>query len=127
MTEQKNRPLPPALYPGKVILASGSPRRQELLGLIVPEFEIAPRREVTEKCDPMTPSLKVPIALSQLKSKVYSDLLDADTLLITADTLVIVEGEILGKPSNDTREEAVAALRTPEIQRFKDAWVAALN
>lgn len=100
MTEQKNRPLPPALYPGKVILASGSPRRQELLGLIVPEFEIAPRREVTEKCDPMTPSLKVPIALSQLKSKVYSDLLDADTLLITADTLVIVEGEILGKPSN---------------------------
>ena len=100
MTEQKKRPLPPALYPGKVILASGSPRRQDLLGLIVPEFEIAPRREVTEKCDPMTPSLKVPIALSQLKSKVYSDLLDADTLLITADTLVIVEGEILGKPSN---------------------------
>ena len=100
MTEEKNRILPPTPYPGKVILASGSPRRQELLGLIVPEFEIAPRREVIEKCDPMTPSLKVPIALSQLKSKVYADLLTDDTMLITADTLVIVEGEILGKPRN---------------------------
>lgn len=101
MTKQKNIPLAPAPYSGKVILASGSPRRQELLGLIVPEFEVAPRREVVEKCDPMTPSLKVPIALSQLKSKVFSDLLtDSNTLLITADTLVIVDGEILGKPSN---------------------------
>lgn len=97
MTKQKNIPLALAPYSGKVILASGSPRRQELLGLIVPEFEVAPRREVVEKCDPMTPSLKVPIALSQLKSKVFSDLLtDSNTLLITADTLVIVDGEILG-------------------------------
>lgn len=100
MSETKNTPLPPRAYPGKVILASGSPRRQELLRLIVPEFEIAPRREVLENCDPMTPSLKVPEVLSQLKSQVFSDLLDKDTMLITADTLVIVEGEILGKPRN---------------------------
>lgn len=101
MNSDRNKPLPPCPYPGSVILASGSPRRQELLGLIVPRFEIAPRREVLESCDPMTPSLQVPVVLSQLKSKAYSDLLTADnTLLITADTLVIVEGEILGKPRN---------------------------
>lgn len=91
-------PKPPAPWPGKIVLASGSPRRRELLGLIVPEFDIAPSRPVDESYDPTLPAEQVPEVLSRKKSEAYADLLVGDTLLITADTLVICEGKILGKP-----------------------------
>lgn len=91
-------PEPPAPWPGKIVLASGSPRRRELLGLIVPEFDIAQSRPVDESYDPTLPAERVPEVLSRKKSEAYADLLVGDTLLITADTLVICEGKILGKP-----------------------------
>lgn len=93
-------PIPPAPWPGHVILASGSPRRRELLRLIVPEFEIAPSRPVDETFDAAIPAAEVPKILSHKKSEAYSDILTDDSLLITADTLVICENRILGKPHN---------------------------
>lgn len=91
-------PLPPAPFDGKVILASGSPRRRELLRLIVPEFDIAPSREVNEDYDSGTPAEEISGLLSLRKSMAYDDLITAGTLLITADTLVICDGRVLGKP-----------------------------
>lgn len=94
-------PLPPAPWPGHVVLASASPRRRELLHLIVPEFGIAPSRDIAEHYDPALPAAEVPVQLSRVKAAGYADLVDGDTLLITADTIVICDGRILGKPHDE--------------------------
>jgi len=92
-----------------IILASASPRRHELLKMIVEDFTIAHGREVDEVYPADLPKEKVPVYLSQLKASAYlSDLKDADDLLITADTVVILDNKILGKPHS--RREAIGML-----------------
>lgn len=93
-----------------ILLASNSPRRRELLGLIVPEFEIAVPREVDEVYPADLEKTDVPAYLSNLKAQAYSDLLAPDELIITADTIVIADGKILGKPHD--ADNAVEMLHT---------------
>ncbi len=100
---------PPALTDKKVILASNSPRRRELLHSILPEFEIAPSRNVDESYPDDLPALKVAEYLSQKKAFAYQDLLDSDSLLITADTVVLCNDMILGKPHD--ADQAAEMLR----------------
>lgn len=94
--------LPQSMSPTSrsVLLASQSPRRRQLLGMIVPSFEI-----VNIDTDEVYPSsltaIEVPAYLSLLKSQAYHRNLKSDELLITADTVVIHNGEILGKPSDE--------------------------
>ena len=103
-------PLPTEAYKNiSILLASNSPRRRELLGMIVPTFGIAQSREVEETYPATLTAEDVPAYLSQLKAKAYADLLEPDELLITADTVVILDGEILGKPKD--KKEAVEMLR----------------
>lgn len=91
----------------KILLASNSPRRKELLQNLGYDFEV-----VGIDCDEIYPSSLLPseIAgyLSDLKSKAYLQLQN-DEVLITADTVVAVHHRVLGKPQN--REEAVDMLR----------------
>ncbi len=92
-----------------IILASASPRRHELLKMIVEDFRIAHGREVDEVYPADLPKEEVPVYLSQLKASAYlSDLKNADDLLITADTVVILDDKILGKPHS--RKEAIGML-----------------
>ncbi len=91
-----------------IILASASPRRHELLKMIAPEFTVARGKDVEETYPAdMAPEL-VPGYLSQLKASAYKDDLNDNDLLITADTVVILDGCILGKPAD--RDDAVAML-----------------
>lgn len=92
----------------KIILASESPRRRELLKMITPDFVTAPKRDVDEVYPDTLPLEEVPVFLSKLKSQAYRDLLEDEAVLVTADTVVILEGEILGKPHS--RDEAIAML-----------------
>ncbi len=92
----------------KVFLASNSPRRRELLSMILPEFEIAAGREVDESYPAELAPAEVPAFLSRVKSDAYADDMEAGSLLITADTVVISEGAILGKPKSP--EEACEML-----------------
>lgn len=87
-----------------IILASKSPRRQELLRGMGVDFEILTKE--TPENYPSDLSLdEVPKYLSLQKSLAFNgDELPADYLLITSDTVVICEGEILGKPKD--REDA---------------------
>ncbi len=107
------RPLPPLPAPCfadvRVLLASNSPRRRELLGLIVPHFEIASGRDVDEVYPADLPPAEVPAFLSRLKASAYAADLRPGDLLITADTVVILDGEIMGKPHS--RDEAVSMVR----------------
>lgn len=104
--------LPPAPCSGKFILASNSPRRRQLLQLIVPEFTIAPSRDIDEKYPDYLSPLEVAPWLSRLKANAYADLVQDthDTTLITADTVVICNKAILGKPADEN--QAVEMLQT---------------
>ena len=91
-----------------IILASKSPRRQELLRGMGVNFEIL-IKETPENYPSDLPLDEVPKYLSLQKSLAFNDdELPVDYLLITSDTVVICEGEILGKPKD--KEDAVRML-----------------
>lgn len=91
----------------KIILASASPRRQQLMRDAGFEFEI--RLKETEEIYPETlVSTEVPVYLSRLKAAAFADEIQEGELLITADTVVCLGAKILGKPKN--REHAIEIL-----------------
>ena len=91
----------------RVVLASKSPRRQELLKGMGIEFVCLAKE--TPECHPDMPFDEVPEYLSLQKSLAFRDEeLPERYLLITADTVVIAENEILGKPTD--REDALRML-----------------
>ena len=96
------------LKPYRLILASQSPRRRQLLADAGIEFELAPRFECEESFPNDMPATEVAEYLSKLKSEAYPESLEANDILLTADTVVIACGQILGKPAD--RDEAIAMI-----------------
>lgn len=94
----------------RVLLASHSPRRRELMAMIVPEFETASLPDVEETYPDTLHVDDVAVYLSRLKAEAYRRLLRPGEIIVTADTVVIVDDTILGKPAN--RMEAIAMLMT---------------
>jgi septum formation protein len=84
----------------KIILASNSPRRQELLKALGVDFMVNVH-PVDETVPPDLPAEYAAAYLSKLKADSFPFPLADDQILITADTIVIVRGEILGKPNSD--------------------------
>ena len=93
----------------RLILASQSPRRRQLLSEAGLEYELAPRFECEELYPDDIAAADVAEYLSRLKSEAYPTTLGDKDILLTADTVVVAEGEILGKPAN--RYEAFATLK----------------
>ena len=93
----------------KLILASNSPRRKELLaGLGVP-FEVRVLQDIDEHYPENLPVNEVARYIAKEKADAYRRIVAADELIITADTVVIVGDEILGKPMDEA--DAVRMLR----------------
>ena len=89
----------------RLILASASPRRRELLAACDLDFVLADKFEC-EECYPADLEAdKVAEYLSQLKSNAYPHALEESDILLTADTVVIAGGEILGKPKDNADAE----------------------
>ena len=99
----------------RIILASGSPRRRELLAGLDIEFEVDTVNYFKENCSNDIPHRQIPAAMSEGKSAGFHRPLGNDEILITADTLVLCGNEVLGKPKggNDTEkaEDAARMLR----------------
>lgn len=93
----------------RIILASGSPRRRELLAGLCIEFEVDTRNNFEETYNPDTPHEKIPEVLSEGKSYGFHRELSDDEILITSDTLVLCEDRVMGKPQS--RENAYDMLR----------------
>lgn len=93
-------------YP-KLILGSKSPRRIQLIRELGFEAEIC-SKEVDELYPEDLDHRDVPAFLAQLKSEAMSDAIRKDEILVTADTVVLCDGRILGKPINE--EAAIAML-----------------
>ena len=91
-----------------IILASNSPRRRELLAGLDIEFEVDTRNDFEEYFDPATPHDQVPSLMARGKSHGFHRPLRPGEILITADTMVLLDKVILGKPHS--REEAVHML-----------------
>ena len=89
----------------RLILASASPRRRELLSACDIDFVLADKFECEERYPADLAADKVAEYLSQLKSEAYPYPLNEGDILLTADTVVIAEGEILGKPKDNADAE----------------------
>lgn len=92
-----------------LILASQSPRRQQLLSEAGLEYELSPRFECEEIFPNDLPASEVAEYLSRLKSEAYPQVLADGDILLTADTVVVAEERILGKPAD--KDDAFAMLR----------------
>ena len=88
----------------KVLLASNSPRREELLRGIDIDFEIKVLPNIDESYPVDLPSEEVAEFVALKKASSYINNLQKDELMITADTVVILDNKIYGKPVN--KEEA---------------------
>ena len=94
----------------RVLLASNSPRRRELLRMIVPEYDMTVMHDVDESYPADLADVDVAPYLSRLKADAYRAQLVENEVMITADTVVISDGRILGKPADE--KQAVEMLRS---------------
>ncbi|WP_137404215.1 Maf family nucleotide pyrophosphatase [Echinicola rosea] len=92
----------------KIILASKSPRRQELLKGLDIEFEIR-TKDVNEDFPAELPDNQVAAFLAEKKAAAFEADLGENEILITSDTTVLINDKVLNKPNN--QEEAVQMLQ----------------
>ena len=91
-----------------VILASNSPRRKELLRGLGIDFEVRTLPDIDESYPDTLQCGDIPLYISREKADAYRASMADDELLITADTIVWLHGEVLGKPRD--RDEAIRML-----------------
>lgn len=94
----------------KVILASGSPRRRELMVGLGVNYEVRILPDVDESYPDTLQGEEIPLYIAKEKADAYIPMMQPDELIITADTIVWLDGEVLGKPRD--REDALQMLRT---------------
>lgn len=85
----------------KLILASNSPRRRELLGGLGFDFEVRVLPGIDESHPADLQGGDIPLYISKEKANAYIGQLRDDELLITADTIVWLDGEVLEKPKDE--------------------------
>jgi septum formation protein len=93
----------------KIYLASQSPRRKSLLEGLDLNFDVLVRPGIDETVPAGLSEIEIPLYLAEHKSNAYIDLLDDKTIVITADTIVWINGRELGKPADFT--DAVKILK----------------
>lgn len=94
----------------KVILASGSPRRRELMAGLGMNYEVRILPDVDESYPDTLQREEIPLYIAKEKADAYIPMMQPDELIITADTIVWLDGKVLGKPRD--REDALQMLRT---------------
>ena len=86
----------------KIILASNSPRRKQLLaGLDIP-FEVRVLQNIDESYPHNLPVSEIAEFISRKKASAYLQTMSPDELVITADTVVVLGQEVMGKPHDET-------------------------
>ena len=87
--------------PYKIILASNSPRRKELLAGLDLQFEVRVLQGIDESYPADLPTQKIAEFISKKKADAYVETMADDELVITADTVVILGDEVMGKPHDE--------------------------
>lgn len=106
----------------KIILASNSPRRKEILEQVGVSFTVVPSTsdEVTEKTDP----IELVEAISSMKAEEVSEKQKGPAIIIGADTVVVHEGNVLGKPKDEaSAKQMLRALQGSSHEVFTGVTV----
>lgn len=85
----------------KIILASNSPRRRELLSGLGVDYEVKIVPGIDETYPESLNGEEIPVYIAQEKANAYRASPQPDELVITADTIVYVDGMVLGKPVDE--------------------------
>jgi septum formation protein len=85
----------------KIILASNSPRRKELLAGIDVQFQVRVIQDIDESYPADLPTKDIAEYISHKKAAVYQQQMAPDELIITADTIVVLGNEVMGKPHDE--------------------------
>lgn len=93
----------------RVILASNSPRRKELLSGLGIDYEVKTLPGIEESYPDTLKGEEIPLYIAREKADAYRDSMQPDELIITADTIVWLDGVVMGKPKDE--EEARNMLR----------------
>ena len=93
----------------KIILASNSPRRQELLAGLEIDFEVKAVPNIDESYPETLKKEEIPVYIAKQKALAYQKFLEENTLIITADTIVLLNGNVYGKPENE--QDAINMLK----------------
>lgn len=93
----------------KIVLASNSPRRRELLSGLGYSFEVRVLDDIDESYPGTLRGSDVAAYISRVKAEAYRNSMVDDELIITADTIVCLDDKVLGKPADEL--EAMAMLR----------------
>lgn len=94
----------------KIVLGSNSPRRRELLAGLDLDFEVQVIPDIDESYPEGLDFESIPLYIARKKADAYTNTMQDDELLITADTIVWVAGKVLGKPAD--RADAITMLQT---------------
>lgn len=94
----------------QIILASNSPRRKELMSGLGVDYIVRTLPDVDESYPENLVGAEIPEYIAREKADAYRDMMQSGELLITADTIVWLGGNVLGKPEG--REGAIEMLRT---------------
>ena len=93
----------------RIILASNSPRRKELLEGLGLSFQVRVLKGIDESYPENLSGEEIALYISRKKAEAYRRTQAEDELIITADTIVYVDGEVLGKPQD--KEDAARMFR----------------
>ena len=114
------------IFDKKVILASASPRRQELIKLIFDSVEILPA-ECDETLSEGIGAREAVEYLSEIKNKASRNLTEKENLVISADTVVAVGEEILGKPVDKEDARRMISLLSGKVHQVYTGVTLSLN
>lgn len=101
----------------KVLLASKSPRRRELLAELRIPFHVVSIGGTDESYPDTIPAEEIPQYLANKKADAYMANFKGDELVITADTLVILDGDVLGKPHGHKEAEEMLARLSGKVHK----------
>ena len=94
----------------KVILASNSPRRRELLAGLGLQFEVRVLADINENYPPTLPATQIAKYIAHKKAEANRAIMAENEMIITADTIVVVDDMVMGKPTDDA--DAIRMLST---------------
>lgn len=91
----------------KIILASNSPRRQELMTGLGVEYVVKTLPDVDESYPSTLYGEEIPLYISREKAAAYLSFIQPDELIITADTIVWLDGKMYGKPTDAEQSKSM--------------------
>lgn len=85
----------------QITLASNSPRRKELLSGLNLDYKVKILPDIDETYPDTLKGEDIPLYIARKKAEAYKSIMSKNELIITADTIVYTDGEVLGKPKNE--------------------------